>query len=116
MEIFEKKNILQDVLTEYGYAGWYVIKPTKLIPANCFLLFNPKEKKISEVSIREDWLDDPHRRSAIGELLVSTIQTCGYILPRAHLSLSITGAEHQSNALGEKDHKIEYRKTTVSRR
>jgi hypothetical protein len=81
MEPLEKKNILQDVLIEYGYSEWYVIEPTKLIPENRFILLNPNEKKIGEVSIREDWLDDPHRRSAIGELLASTIQTCGYILP-----------------------------------
>jgi len=45
METLEKKNILQDVLTEHGYSGWYGIEPTKVIPANCFLLLNPKEKK-----------------------------------------------------------------------
>ena len=106
METLEKKNILQDVLTEHGYSGWYVIEPTKVIPANCFLLLNPKEKKIGEVSIPDDWLDDPHRRSAIGELLASTIQTCGYVLPRAHLSPSINGGEYQSS-----QHNIEYQKS-----
>ena len=33
MEILEKKNVLQKVLTEHGYSGWYVIEPTQLIPA-----------------------------------------------------------------------------------
>ena len=49
MDTLKKRDILQDVLTEYGYSGWYVIEPNKLNPANC-LVFNPKEKKMGEVS------------------------------------------------------------------
>ena len=105
METLEKKNILQDVLTEQGYSGWYVIEPPKFIPDNCFLLLNPKEKKIGAVSIPDEWLDNPSRRSAIGELFASTIPICSDV-PRAHLSPSTTGVEHQSSA-----HNIEYRKS-----
>jgi hypothetical protein len=104
MEALERKNILQDVLTEQGYSGWYVIEPIKLVPENCFLLLNPKEKKLGEVSIPDEWLGDPRRRSAIGELLTRTIQTCGDV-PRARPSPSMTGVEYQSSA-----HNTEYRK------
>jgi hypothetical protein len=45
MKTLMKRDILQEVLTEYGYSGWFVIEPSKLNPANC-LLFNPKEQKM----------------------------------------------------------------------
>lgn len=83
METLKKRDILQDVLTEYGYSGWYVIEPNKLNPANC-LVFNPKEKKLAEVSIPDEWLDDPRRHSTIGESLALTIHHCSYVLPQAH--------------------------------
>lgn len=44
METLKKRDILQDVLAEYGYSGWYVIEPDRLNPENR-VLFNPKEKK-----------------------------------------------------------------------
>ena len=87
METLKRQVILQDVLTECGYAGWYVIEPCRLNAAN-HLLINPKERKMGEISIPDDWLDDPHRRSTIGELLASTIQNCSYAVPQAHLSSS----------------------------
>ena len=87
METLKKRDILQDVLTEHGYSGWYVIEPNKLNPANC-LVFNPKEKKMGEVSIPDDWLDDPRRRNTIGESLALTIHHRSYDLPQAHLSSS----------------------------
>jgi len=82
METLKKRHILQDVLTEYGYSGWYLIEPSKLNSANC-VLFNPKEKKMGEVSIPDQWLDDPRRHSTIRELLASTIHNCSYVLPQA---------------------------------
>jgi hypothetical protein len=87
MDTLEKKVILQDVLSEYGYSGWYVIEPSKLNPANCLLL-NPKEKKMAEVSIPDEWIDDPSRHSTIGESLALTIHHCSYVLPQAHLGSS----------------------------
>jgi hypothetical protein len=73
METLKKRDVLQEVVTEYGYSGWYLIdEPSRLNPANC-LLFNPKEKKIGEVSIPDEWLGDPRRHSTIGELLALTI-------------------------------------------
>jgi hypothetical protein len=72
METLKKRDVLQEVLTKYGYSGWYLIEPSRLNPANC-LLFNPKEKKMGEVSIPDEWLDDPRRHSTIGELLALTI-------------------------------------------
>ena len=100
MATLKKRDILQEVLTEYGYSGWHVIEPSRLNPANC-LLFNPKEKKVGEVSIPDEWLDDVCRRSTIGESLKLTIQNCSYVLPQAHLTSSRSGTEHQSNALDE---------------
>ena len=86
----KKQDILQEVLTEYGYSGWHVIQPSRLNPAMCFV-FNPKEKKMGEVSIPDEWLDDPRRRSAIGESLKWTIQNYSYVLPQAHLTSADSG-------------------------
>jgi hypothetical protein len=47
MKTLKKRDVLQEVLTKYGYSGWYLIEPSRLNPANC-LLFNPKEKKIGK--------------------------------------------------------------------
>lgn len=55
VETLKKGDILQQVLSEYGYFGWYVIEPSKLKPAN-FLLLNPKEKKMAEVLIPNEWI------------------------------------------------------------
>lgn len=82
METLKKQNILEEVLAEYGYSGWFVIKPIAHNPETC-LLFNPKEKKMGEISIPDVWLADPCRRSTIGELLASTIQNCSYALPQS---------------------------------
>ena len=43
---------------------------------------------MGEVSIPDEWLDDPRRYSTIGELLALTIHNCSYVLPQAHLSSS----------------------------
>ena len=87
METLKKRDILQEVLTEYGYSGWYVIEPSKLNPENC-LLFNPKEKKMGEVSIPDNWIEDPRRHSLVGESLALTIHHCSYDLSQPHLSSS----------------------------
>ena len=87
METLKKRDILQEVLTEYGYSGWYVIEPSKLNAAN-LLVFNPNEKKMGEISIPDEWLDDPRRRSTIGESLALTIHNCSFILLQAYRSSS----------------------------
>ena len=87
METLKKRDILQEVLTEYGYSGWYVIEPSKLNAAN-LLVFNPNEKKMGEISIPDEWLDDPSRCSTIGESLALTIRKCGDVLAQVHLSSS----------------------------
>ena len=73
--MFNKRDTLQEVLTEYGFSGWYVIEPSRLNPTN-YLLLNPTERKMAEVSVPDKWLDDPRRYSVIGELLASTIDNC----------------------------------------
>jgi|SwirhisoilCB2_FD_contig_51_2717538_length_1473_multi_5_in_0_out_0_2 hypothetical protein len=85
MERLKKRDILQRLLTEHGYLGWYVIEPNQFYPAGC-LLFNPKEKKVGEIAIPDEWLADPGQTTAIGELLESTIQNCAYVLPQAQQS------------------------------
>ena len=87
METLKKRDIIEDVLTEHGYSGWYVIERVGRNPEDC-LLFNPSEKKMGEIAIPDAWLDDPDRRSAIGELLASTIQNCTYALPQGQPSSS----------------------------
>jgi hypothetical protein len=77
--MFNKRDTLQKVLTEYGFSEWYVVEPSKLNPTHC-LLFNPKERKMAEVSVPDKWLDDPRRYSVIGELLALTIDNCSYAL------------------------------------
>ena len=101
MATLKKRDILQEVLTEYGYSEWHVIEPSKLNQSNC-LVFNPKNKQMGEVSIPDTWLDDPSRRSAIGESLKSTIQNCSY-LPQANVTSSPSGTEHQSDPLHEEN-------------
>jgi hypothetical protein len=81
METLNRRDILQEVLTECGYSGWYVVEPGRLNTEN-FLLFNSKEKKMGEISIPDEWLDDPHQRSTIGESLAMTIENCEYALPK----------------------------------
>jgi hypothetical protein len=80
-----KRDFLERILTEYGYSGWYVIEPNRQTPGYCFL-FNPREKKMGEISIPLGWLDNPPQRGTIGELLASTIQNSTYVLPKAHRS------------------------------
>jgi hypothetical protein len=92
METLKKRDILQEVLIEYGYSGWFVIEPNKLDPINC-IVFNPKEKKMGEVSIPDEWIDDPARHGAIGESLHLTIQKCSYDLSQAHVSYSCPAFE-----------------------
>ena len=87
MEASKRRDILQDVLTEYGYTGWYVIEPITLNPEN-FLLFNPTEKKMAEISIPEARLADPRQRRAIGESVALTIENSSYALPQAPQSAS----------------------------
>jgi len=87
METLKKRDFLQEVVTKHGYYGWYVIEPLGWNPENC-LLFNPTEKKMGEISIPDAWLEDPDRRSAIGELLASTIHNCTYALPQGQPSSS----------------------------
>jgi len=87
METLNRRDILQEVLSECGYSGWYVVEPCRLNTEN-FLLFNPKEKKMGEISIPDEWLDDPRQRRTIGESLAMTIQNCSYAVPQAHLSSS----------------------------
>ena len=79
MSVLNTRDTLQEVLTEYGFSGWYVIESSRLNPTNC-LLFNPKERKMAEVSVPSKWLDDPRRYNAIGELLALTIDNCSYAL------------------------------------
>jgi hypothetical protein len=86
METLKKRDILQDVLTQNGFSGWYVIDTGNDYSESC-LLFNPKEKKIGEISIPDEWLDDPHRHTTIGESLAKTIRNCSYI-PQAQPSSS----------------------------
>jgi hypothetical protein len=87
METLKKRDILEEVLIEHGYSGWYVIAPNMLNAAN-LLVINPKERKMGEISIPDEWLDDPSRRSTIGESLALTIRKCSDVLAQVHLSSS----------------------------
>ena len=49
METLNRRIILQEVLSECGYSGWYVVEATSLSAK--LLLFNPNEKKMGEISI-----------------------------------------------------------------
>ena len=106
MATLKKRDILQEVLIECGYSEWHVIEPSRLNPANC-LVFNPKEKKMGEVSIPDAWLDDPRRRDTIVESLKWTIQNCSHVLPQANLTSSPSGTVPQSNAIEEDNQRNE---------
>jgi hypothetical protein len=86
MEVSEKR-ILQDVLTDHGFSGWYVID-TGSCHHDTRLLFNPKEKRLAEISIPDKWLDDPQRHTTIGESLAMTIRNCTGIFPHVRPSSS----------------------------
>jgi hypothetical protein len=72
METLNRLHILQEVLTECGYSEWHVVEPGSF--AAYLLLINPKNKKIAEILIPNEWLNDPHERKTIGESLAMTIE------------------------------------------
>ncbi len=37
---------------------------------------------MGEISIPDEWLDDPHQRSTIGESLATTIENCKDAIPK----------------------------------
>ena len=76
MEPLNRRINFQEVLSECGYSGWYVVEATSL--AAKLLFFNPDEKKMGEISVPDEWLDDPHRRKTIGESLTMSIQNCKF--------------------------------------
>ena len=82
METLNRRIILQEVLSECGYSGWYVVEATSLSAK--LLLFNPDEKKMGEISIPDEWLDDPHRRKTISDSLTMTIQNCKFDISKRH--------------------------------
>jgi hypothetical protein len=80
METLGKRNFLQEVVDESGHPGWYVIEASTFNRAT-YRLFNPKEKKMGEVSIPDEWIDDPRRHSTIAKSLALTILLAVPFLP-----------------------------------
>ena len=72
METLNRLRILQEVLSECGYSEWHVVEATS--STAYLLLINPKNKKIGEILIPNEWLNDPHERKTIRESLAKTIE------------------------------------------
>ena len=73
MDTLNRLHILQGVLGECGYSDWHVVEASSF--AAYLLLINPKRKKIAEILIPNEWLNDPHERKTIRESLAMTIET-----------------------------------------
>ena len=72
MDTVNRLHILQEVLSECGYSEWHVVEPSSF--AAYLLLINPKNKKIGEILIPNEWFNDPYERKTIGESLAMTIE------------------------------------------
>ena len=68
-----KREVLHEILGEYGYSGWIVIGPNQPTADAPYILCNFVERRQAEVGIPDSWFDDPRRYNAIGELITLAI-------------------------------------------
>jgi hypothetical protein len=76
MDIRNNRLTIYDILDQYGYSDWTVFERGKLMPKSLealYVLFNFKERRKTEVSIPNVWLDDPRRHNVVAELIISAI-------------------------------------------
>jgi len=80
-----EREILRQILMEYGYSEWHIIEPVSLSRSSqtSFVLFNPTEKRKTEIAIPNDWLDDPRRHHTIVELIKLAIDNSSPTVSRS---------------------------------
>jgi hypothetical protein len=72
-----RREVIYEILAEYGYSDWVIIQPNQLNPdANC-ILCNFTERRITEIAIPDKWFEDPRRWNAIGELITLAVDNSG---------------------------------------
>ena len=76
-----KRQVLYDILADYGYSDWFVVEPPKQSPnsidTKC-ILFNLIERRKAEGQIPNEWFQDPRRYHAIAELIILAINNSSY--------------------------------------
>ena len=81
MEAHTNRLTIYDILDHYGYSDWTVFERGKLISKGLeaiYVLFNFKERRKTEVSIPNVWLDDPRRYNVVAELIMSAINNSSH--------------------------------------
>jgi hypothetical protein len=77
-----QQEILQQILSEQGLAGWSVFEEsshsTREDLASSWMLFNFRMRRAAKVVIPIVWLSDRRRDNAIGELIRVTINNCSH--------------------------------------
>jgi len=68
-----KREILYEILGEYGYPDWVVIEPNQLNGDAPYILCNFIARRKAEVAIPDEWFEDPRRYNAMGELITMAI-------------------------------------------
>ena len=68
-----RREVLYEILGEYGYPDWVVIEPNQLNADAPYILCNFMERRKAEVAIPDGWFEDPRRYNAIGELITVAI-------------------------------------------
>ena len=68
-----KREILYEILGEYGYPHWVVIGPNQPNADAPYIFCNFMERRQAQVGIPDPWFDDPRRYNSIGELVALAI-------------------------------------------
>jgi hypothetical protein len=79
MNLPNQRNMLQDILQEYGYCDWYAMEPGKLNPVSqhmkCMFV-NFKERRKAQVGIPKEWFHHPDGYNLIGAVISVAIDNC----------------------------------------
>lgn len=77
MTLPNKLAMLQDLVEQAGYSGWYATKTNNLAATYSdakYILFNFKDGAKAEIIIPDAWFHDPQRYKVIEELISFTIE------------------------------------------
>jgi len=73
MSLRDKREVLYEILGEYGYPEWIVIERNQPNADASYVLCNFRERRQTEVVIPHRWFEDPRRYNAIVELITLAI-------------------------------------------
>ena len=79
MSLSNQRNMLQDLLQEYGYSDWHAMEPGKLNPVSQHLkcmFVNFKERRKAQVGIPKEWFHHPDGYNLIGAVISVAIDNC----------------------------------------